>query len=90
MKKCPKCRNAYYGHPALSRVDNKTEICQKCGQFEALRPLLLSGMISVEEFEEIIQITEKYEQQYRGMFMRKSGMDNNSTLHSEFLGGAGN
>lgn len=36
IKICPKCKNEYTGHPALSRVDNKTEICSKCGSLEAL------------------------------------------------------
>jgi len=36
---CPRCamRILPFGHPgALSRVDNKTEICSECGQEEAL------------------------------------------------------
>lgn len=33
---CPKCHRHYRGHPALSREDNKTEICPECGQKEAL------------------------------------------------------
>ena len=35
-KVCPKCNKAYAGHPALSRADNKTEICPDCGVREAL------------------------------------------------------
>lgn len=35
-KVCPKCDKAYAGHPALSRADNKTEICPDCGVREAL------------------------------------------------------
>lgn len=34
---CPKCGNLYLGFPAISRVDNKTEICSRCGQMEALQ-----------------------------------------------------
>ena len=33
---CPKCHKHYNDYPAISRVDNKTEICPKCGQLEAL------------------------------------------------------
>ncbi len=33
---CPKCGRAYQGYPALSRVDNRTEICPDCGIIEAL------------------------------------------------------
>lgn len=35
--KCPKCGKEYIGYPALSREDNKTEICPLCGVLEALR-----------------------------------------------------
>lgn len=34
--KCPKCGKEYIGYPALSRKDNKTNICPKCGVAEAL------------------------------------------------------
>ena len=36
MKKCPKCKKNYDEHPAISRVDNKTEICSMCGIAEAM------------------------------------------------------
>lgn len=35
-KYCPKCGKIYHGHPALSRMDNKTEICPDCGTKEAI------------------------------------------------------
>lgn len=35
-KKCPKCGKLYTDHPAISRTDNKTEICPRCGTIEAL------------------------------------------------------
>ena len=31
-KICPICGNPYTGHPALSRTDDKTEICPDCGK----------------------------------------------------------
>ena len=34
--KCPKCGKYYIGYPALSRKDNKTNICPKCGVAEAI------------------------------------------------------
>lgn len=37
--KCPKCGKYYIGYPALSRRDNKTKICPKCGVEEALARL---------------------------------------------------
>lgn len=36
MRKCPKCGELYNAPPALSRRDNKTEICPDCGMREAL------------------------------------------------------
>lgn len=32
---CPVCGKKYKGFPALSRRDNKTEICSDCGVVEA-------------------------------------------------------
>ena len=36
MRTCPKCGKEYQEHPAISRTDNKTEICPDCGTLEAL------------------------------------------------------
>lgn len=33
---CPICHLGYEGYPAISRKDNKTEICSECGNKEAL------------------------------------------------------
>lgn len=33
---CPICNRDYSEHPAISRKDNKTEICPNCGIKEAL------------------------------------------------------
>ena len=33
---CPNCGKAIIGHSAISRKDNKTEICDKCGTLEAV------------------------------------------------------
>lgn len=35
-KICPKCGNCIQDNPALSRADNKTQICNNCGTLEAL------------------------------------------------------
>ena len=40
---CPRCGRKYKEPPAISRVDNKTEICPLCGTREALDALGLSG-----------------------------------------------
>jgi len=33
---CPRCGKEYIEVPAISRKDNKTEICSQCGLAEAL------------------------------------------------------
>lgn len=38
--RCPKCDQDFYDVPALSREDNKTEICPECGMKEALEGYL--------------------------------------------------
>lgn len=35
-KICPKCNDYIRGYPALSRKDNKTEICSRCAILEAV------------------------------------------------------
>lgn len=35
-KHCPRCKQAYWDYPALSRRDNKTYICPECGVLEAM------------------------------------------------------
>ena len=35
-KTCPKCKKTFTGIGAISRSDNKTEVCSECGTKEAL------------------------------------------------------
>lgn len=37
---CPVCGETYTDYPALSRRDNKTEICPQCGIVEAIAEAL--------------------------------------------------
>ncbi len=39
-KICANCGKAIIGHSALSRKDNKTEICSNCGALEALEDFI--------------------------------------------------
>ena len=39
IKICPVCKKEYTGYPAISRKDNKTEICPNCGVKEALEEI---------------------------------------------------
>ena len=36
---CPRCGQAYYGRPTVSRKDNKTQLCPDCGTREALESI---------------------------------------------------
>lgn len=45
MSKCPLCGKVYEEHPAISRKDNKTEICPDCGALEALEVLGVSDRV---------------------------------------------
>lgn len=42
FERCPICKNFYSGYPALSRRDNKTDICSDCGMKEALEDFVKS------------------------------------------------
>ena len=43
IKICPKCGKEYTNYPAISRRDNKTEICSDCGLAEALEDMAKLG-----------------------------------------------
>lgn len=55
IKICPRCGQAYYEAPALSRIDNQTLICPDCGTREALESI----DIGQEEQEEILAIIHR-------------------------------
>lgn len=46
---CPRCGKKYTDYPAISRKDNKTEICPQCGVEEAMEDYFAS--IKKEEEE---------------------------------------
>lgn len=65
FKICPKCHEKYNGVPALSREDNSTLICPRCGTIEALdaaREMYGSNMTE-EEYraykESVLEIIER-------------------------------
>jgi len=39
VKECPRCGESYTTFPALSRRDNKTDICSACGTSEAMEDI---------------------------------------------------
>lgn len=52
-KKCPFCGAEYYQPPALSRLDNMTEICTDCGLREGLTAAGLTDRVINEIIAEI-------------------------------------
>ena len=51
VRTCPICGKSYTGHPALSRTDSETLICQDCGTRQALDSI----GVSQEEQEKILE-----------------------------------
>lgn len=49
---CPMCNMEYEGVPALSRIDNTTWICPKCGTIQALDAVLEGSDMSEEDKKE--------------------------------------
>lgn len=49
FKKCPKCKLMYSEPPAISRRDNKTEICSQCGIKEAIEDWYINNPIKIKE-----------------------------------------
>ena len=53
---CPLCKKPYVEPPALSRADNRTEICPDCGIREALSAF---GMKTAEQESVVKAIREQ-------------------------------
>ncbi len=58
FKTCPKCGKRYKAPSAISRVDNKTQICPTCGTREALEGLGIKD----DEIDRIIKTIPKIEE----------------------------
>ncbi len=54
---CPICGKEYHGHPAVSRVDNRTLICRECGQRQALESI---GVYERAEQDHIIGLARAH------------------------------
>lgn len=51
---CARCGSEYSGYPALSRLDNKTEICPDCGELEAMEQYMFGRVPNwLEDKEDI-------------------------------------
>ena len=55
IRTCPICKKEYKERPALSRVDNKQEICSECGTRQALK---LVGK-TTKEINEVVELIKK-------------------------------
>ena len=59
MRICPICQRQYDEYPALSRKDNRTEICPDCGMVEAFESFGLTEKEAQKKVKEIMAVTEK-------------------------------
>ena len=59
---CPRCGVSYRGVPAISRADNKTEICPDCGTREALEAAFNLGKDEQDHIISLIHGGGKNEQ----------------------------
>lgn len=55
IRTCPICHREYKARPALSRIDNTTEICSECGTREALQ---IVGK-TTKEINEVVDLIKK-------------------------------
>lgn len=69
---CPKCGHAYQGYPALSRKDNRTEICPDCGIREALEDAGIGPWTRREIMTRMIK--ERYKPGMRVRLLRMNDM----------------
>ena len=59
--KCPICNKEFTERPALSRKDNKTEICPECGMREAIEAAMTVRQRTENDKREILnKITKNY------------------------------
>lgn len=62
---CPRCGDTFTQKPAISRVDNKSEICPLCGCREALDASNLPDADKEFIMEQIIITKESLEDEHR-------------------------
>ena len=59
IRECPMCGKEYTDTPALSRKDNKTEICPTCGTMEGLDAYINANFTGDKESDPKYCIFEK-------------------------------
>lgn len=92
--RCPKCNLGYEGYPALSRKDNKTEICPECGQKEAMQEWINSQMVQKLKKDypegtriELIKMGDDINGIDEGTKGTVTHVDDIGTIHCEFDNG---
>lgn len=55
---CPRCGKEVHDYPALSRVDNKTEICSACGTKEAMLDFWKHQHELLEEKDKFVRLED--------------------------------
>ena len=54
--RCPECGKVFTERPAISRVDNKTEICSECGYRQAMASI----GVGTEEQDKILFLIRNF------------------------------
>ena len=57
---CPRCGKPYSDPPALSRADNRTSICPRCGTEEALDVAPLSDTVKKQLIRTLYPVGSPY------------------------------
>lgn len=91
---CPKCNQRYLGYPAISRVDNETEICQDCGQREAMAAWISHQIVQGYKNDypkgtriQLIHMTNEDYPVEDGTYGTVDHIDDTGTLHCIFDNG---
>lgn len=75
-KVCPRCEEPYRGYPALSRRDNKTDICSNCGNEEALNDFTCRRDIPIESIAREYKFQKKLKLDFSDWLKWKKKVDN--------------
>jgi len=76
---CLRCNKSYTEYPALSRRDNETNICSRCGSIEAMNDLIPYSRLPIEnlfvekEFHEKIGADYKVWLEWKATIQADSG-----------------
>ena len=69
---CPRCVKDYDEYPALSRMDNKTNICSKCGSREAMLDYIDLEHLPAEEIKTTRMFCERIGADFESWLDNKS------------------